>query len=111
MVNRQQDRITHIESDVTELKKATQAIHDIKESLSAVAIGMTYMKDGIADIKQSQEKMETKMTALSDKVNEVENRPANETRTRVLDVRDKVLIGVFTAILVSAATAVLVLIK
>lgn len=111
MVHRQQDRIEHIETEVGELKHATQAIHDIKESLSAVAIGMGYMKDGIADIKVSQEKMETKMTALSEKVNEVENRPANETRTRVLDVRDRILIGVGSAVMVSAVMALLLIMK
>lgn len=102
-----QHEIDRLNSDVLEMKSETKTIHDLSENIAGMVVGLQYMKEGVEAIKSDQNEIKDEVSTINDKINDLENKPANETRNRMLDIRDKIIIAVGSAALGAIISAIL----
>lgn len=91
-------RLNEHEKEIHELRDKQDAIYELTSSVKSIATDMNYIKEDVKEVKTGQEK-------LNEKVTELENKPANETKKRIDDIKDKLvwlLIGGVTVGLLSA---------
>lgn len=91
-------RLNDHEKEIKELRDKQDAIYELTSSVKSIATDMNYIKEDVKEVKTGQDKLNEKVTIL-------ENRPANETKKRFDDIKDKLiwlLIGGFAVGLLSA---------
>lgn len=77
-------RLNDHEKEIHELRDKQDAIYELTSSVKSIATDMTYIKEDVKEVKTGQDKLNEKVTIL-------ENRPANETKKRFDDVKDKLI--------------------
>ena len=77
-------RIDDHDKEIKELRDKQDAIYELTSSVKSIATDMSYIKDDVKEVKTGQQK-------LNDKVNMLENRPANETKQRFDGLKDKAI--------------------
>lgn len=80
-------RITDLENDMEKLQETQIALIQIANSVENMGQSIITIKDDVRDVKKSQQE-------LTDKVSEIENRPAIETHkkwTMILDIGIKII--------------------
>ena len=91
-------RLDDHEKEIKELRDKQDAIYELTSSVKSIATDMNYIKEDVKEVKTGQDKLNEKVTIL-------ENKPANETKKRFDDIKDKLiwlLIGGFAVGLLSA---------
>ncbi len=63
-----EEHINELHTEVEEIKKENQAIHDIATSVKLIAQDMSYVKDDVAEVKNSQ-------SQIRNELSEVKNNP------------------------------------
>lgn len=77
-------RLDDHEKEIKELRDKQDAIYELTSSVKSIATDMNYIKEDVKEVKTGQDKLNEKVTIL-------ENRPANETKKRFDDVKDKLI--------------------
>ncbi len=77
-------RLSRHDEEIKEIKDKQEAIYELTSSVKSIAIDMSYIKKDIGEVKDKQEE-------LHDKVITLENKPANELKTRVNSIVDKIV--------------------
>ena len=77
-------RINAHEKELHELRDKQDAIYELTSSVKSIATDMTYIKEDVKEVKTGQDK-------LNQKVTELENKPANETKKRIDNIGDKLI--------------------
>lgn len=77
-------RLDEHEKEIKELRDKQDAIYELTSSVKSIATDMTYIKEDVKEVKTGQDKLNEKVTIL-------ENRPANETKKRFDEVKDKLI--------------------
>ena len=93
-------RLDEHEKKLRELRDKQDAIYDLTSSVKSIATDMAYIKEDVKEVKTGQEKLSEKVVAL-------ENKPANETKKRIDDIKDRLVwlfvggaaVGLLSAIL------------
>lgn len=93
--------------DIKLVKEQTAVIHDLSQNMAGMVVSLQYMKENLASIDGAQKDIKDEVSTINDKINDIENRPANETRSRMLDIRDKVVVSVLSAAAGAALAALL----
>jgi len=93
--------------DIKLVKEQTAVIHDLSQNMAGMVVSLQYMKENLASIDGAQKDIKNEVSTINDKINDIENRPANETRSRMLDIRDKVVVSVLSAAAGAALAALL----
>ena len=77
-------RLNDHEKAIKELRDKQDAIYELTSSVKSIATDMNYIKEDVKEVKTGQDKLNEKVTIL-------ENRPANETKKRFDEVKDKLI--------------------
>lgn len=77
-------RLNDHEKEIKELRDKQDAIYELTSSVKSIATDMNYIKEDVKEVKTGQDKLNEKVTIL-------ENRPANETKKRFDEVKDKLI--------------------
>lgn len=77
-------RLDDHEKKIKELRDKQDAIYELTSSVKSIATDMNYIKEDVKEVKTGQDKLNEKVTIL-------ENRPANETKKRFDDIKDKLI--------------------
>lgn len=77
-------RLDDHEKEIKELRDKQDAIYELTSSVKSIATDMNYIKEDVKEVKTGQDKLNEKVTIL-------ENRPANETKKRFDEVKDKLI--------------------
>ena len=77
-------RLNEHEKEIKELRDKQDAIYELTSSVKSIATDMNYIKEDVKEVKTGQDKLNEKVTIL-------ENRPANETKKRFDDIKDKLI--------------------
>lgn len=77
-------RLDDHEKEIKELRDKQDAIYELTSSVKSIATDMNYIKEDVKEVKTGQDKLNEKVTIL-------ENRPANETKKRFDDIKDKLI--------------------
>lgn len=77
-------RLDDHENEIKELRDKQDAIYELTSSVKSIATDMTYIKEDVKEVKTGQEKLNEKVAVL-------ENKPANETKKRIDDIKDKLV--------------------
>lgn len=89
-------RLEGHDKEIKELHNKQDAIYELTSSVKSIATDLTHMKEDLHEVKTGQK-------ALNDKVTEIENRPAKETKKSLDDLKAKltwlVIGGVATGLL------------
>ena len=93
-------RLDDHEKEIKELRDKQDAIYELTSSVKSIATDMNYIKEDVKEVKTGQEK-------LNEKVNELENKPANETKKRMDDIKDKLIWLLIGGVAVGLLTALL----
>lgn len=76
-------RIDCHDNEIKELHQKQDAIYELTSSVKSIATDLSYMKNDLQEVKTGQK-------ALNDKVTEIENRPANETKKTIDELKSKI---------------------
>lgn len=82
-------RLDNHDKEISELRSKQDAIYELTSSVKSIATDMAYMKDDLKEVKQGQSEMK-------DKVIELENTPAKDTKKKWDNFSEKI-IWVFVA--------------
>ena len=97
--------------DITELKtKQIQHRKDIDQLMSDNRI-MLAMNQNVEQLTKTIEKLAEQMGSAIERIESLENRPAQAMYTKVQEIRDKVVIGVCTSGIIAAIVAIIELVK
>ena len=77
-------RLDNHEKDIKELRDKQDAIYELTSSVKSIATDINYIKEDVKEVKTGQDKLNEKVTIL-------ENKPANETKKRFDDIKDKLI--------------------
>ena len=77
-------RLNDHEKEIKELRDKQDALYELTSSVKSIATDMNYIKEDVKEVKTGQDKLNEKVTIL-------ENRPANETKKRFDDIKDKLI--------------------
>lgn len=103
-IGEQDRRIKACEDDIKDLKGEQKVIYKLVNSVENLTNSMmqlrTQLREDISEVKSGQD-------ALTTKVTEIENRPANETKKRWDNVFDKLIWLVIGGIAVGILTQIL----
>lgn len=77
-------RLNNNEAAIEELRKKQDAIYELTASVKSIAIDMSYVKEDIQDVKKSQQ-------LLTNKVTEIENKPAVDIKTHADNLKYSIL--------------------
>lgn len=77
-------RLDDHEKEIKEIRDKQDAIYELTSSVKSIATDMNYIKEDVKEVKTGQDKLNEKVTIL-------ENRPANETKKRFDEVKDKLI--------------------
>ena len=93
-------RLDDHEKEIKELRNKQDAIYELTSSVKSIATDMTYIKEDVKEVKTGQEKLNEKVAVL-------ENKPANETKKRIDDIKDKLVWLIIGGVVVGLLSAVL----
>ena len=93
-------RLDDHEKEIKELRDKQDAIYELTSSVKSIATDMNYIKEDVKEVKTGQDE-------LNKKVNELENKPANETKKKFDDVKDKLIWLLIGGIAVGLLSALL----
>lgn len=103
-IGEQDRRIKTCEDDIKDLKGEQKVIYKLVNSVENLTNSMmqlrTQLREDISEVKSGQD-------ALTTKVTEIENRPANETKKRWDNVFDKLIWLVIGGVAVGILTQIL----
>lgn len=77
-------RISDLETGMDKMQGTQVVLVQLANGIDKVATQMVDIKSDMKEVKQSQ-------NALTEKVSEIENRPANETKKSVDDIKGKLI--------------------
>ena len=77
-------RLDDHENEIKELREKQDAIYELTSSVKSIATDMNYIKEDVKEVKTGQNELNKKVTIL-------ENTPANETKKRLDDIKDKLI--------------------
>ena len=72
------------DGEVKVMREKQDAIYDLTSSVKSSATDMTYIKEDVKEVKSGQAQLNEKVTIL-------ENKPANESKKRIDEIKDKLL--------------------
>lgn len=93
-------RLDDHEKEIKELRNKQDAIYELTSSVKSIATDMNYIKEDVKEVKTGQDE-------LNKKVNVLENKPANETKKRFDDIKDKLMWLLIGGIAVGLLSALL----
>lgn len=93
-------RLDDHEKEIKELRDKQDAIYELTSSVKSIATDMNYIKEDVKEVKTGQDKLNEKVTIL-------ENRPANETKKRFDDVKDKLIWLLIGGVVVGLLSSIL----
>lgn len=97
-------RLDNHDKEIKEIKDKQDAIYDLTSSVKSIATDMAYIKEDVKEVKVSQKE-------LAVKVNEIENKPAIETKKKIEEIKDKIIWLVVGGVAVYLLTSILPNIK
>ena len=77
-------RLDDHDAELKEMREKQDAIYDLTSSVKSIATDMTYIKEDVKEVKSGQAQLNEKVTIL-------ENKPANESKKRIDEIKDKLL--------------------
>ena len=77
-------RLNDHDTELKEIREKQDAIYDLTSSVKSIATDMTYIKEDVKEVKSGQAQLNEKVTIL-------ENKPANESKKRIDEIKDKLL--------------------
>ena len=77
-------RLNDHDAEIKEMREKQDAIYDLTSSVKSIATDMTYIKEDVKEVKSGQAQLNEKVTIL-------ENKPANESKKRIDEIKDKLL--------------------
>ena len=77
-------RLNDHDTELKEIREKQDAIYDLTSSVKSIATDMTYIKEDVKEVKSEQAQLNEKVTIL-------ENKPANESKKRIDEIKDKLL--------------------
>ena len=77
-------RLNDHDAELKEIREKQDAIYDLTSSVKSIATDMTYIKEDVKEVKSGQAQLNEKVTIL-------ENKPANESKKRIDEIKDKLL--------------------
>ena len=77
-------RLNDHDVEIKEMREKQDAIYDLTSSVKSIATDMTYIKEDVKEVKSGQAQLNEKVTIL-------ENKPANESKKRSDEIKDKLL--------------------
>lgn len=108
-------RLDNVEADIREVKNEQKAIYSIATSVELIAQRVGNIETKVDDTRskveeQSKSWQETERR-LTERANEIENKPLQQTASNVNAVRMAIITGVVTFLVTGMLAAVIVLIK
>lgn len=108
-------RLDNVEADIREVKNEQKAIYSIATSVELIAQRVGNIETKVDDTRskveeQSKSWQETERR-LTERANEIENKPLKQTASNVNAVRMAIITGVCTFLATGILAAVIVLIK
>ena len=76
--------VENMGNQLMEMREKQDAIYDLTSSVKSIATDMTYIKEDVKEVKSGQAQLNEKVTIL-------ENKPANESKKRIDEIKDKLL--------------------